>query len=80
MPLINLPILDSLQSGRHNGKSKVYQQKTFQGNLIIWEHHKIINEKDFKLWMNYKTLNDGTTNELVVLFNTYNYNSSIVCT
>jgi hypothetical protein len=76
----NLPILDSLWSGRHNGKSKVNQQKTFQGNLIMWEHHKITSEEDFKLWMNYKTLNDSTTNELVGVLDTYNYNSSIFCT
>jgi hypothetical protein len=41
----------------------------------MWEHHKIINEKDFKLWMNYRTLNDSITNELVVVLDTYNYSS-----
>jgi hypothetical protein len=58
----NLPIFDRLWNGRHNGKSKFNQQKTFQGNLIMWEHHRITSEKNFKLWMNYKTLNDSITN------------------
>jgi hypothetical protein len=37
----NLPVfvsLDSLWSGMHNGKFKVKQYKTFQGNLIMWEY------------------------------------------
>lgn len=76
----NLPILDSLWNGRHNGKSKVNQQKTSQGKLIMWEPHRITSEEDFKLWMNYRTLNDSTINELVGVLHTYNYNSSIVCT
>jgi hypothetical protein len=76
----NLPSLESLWSGKHNGKSKVNQQKTFQGKLIMWEHHRITSEEDFKLWMNYRTLNDSTTNELVGVLDTYNYSSSIVCT
>jgi hypothetical protein len=76
----NLPILDSLWSGRHNAKSKVNKQKTFQGTLIMWEHHRITSEEDVKLSMNYRTLNDSTTNELVGVLNTYNFSSSIVCT
>jgi hypothetical protein len=76
----NLPVLDSLWSGSHNGESKVNQQKTFQHKVIMWEHHRITSEEDFKLSMNYRTLNDSTTNELVGVLDTFNCSSSIVCT
>ncbi len=49
----------------------------------MWEYHehqRITRSEDSKLWMNYRTLNDSTTNELMGVLNTYYYNSSIVCT
>ncbi len=46
----------------------------------MWEHHRITGEEDFKLWMNYRTINGSTTNELVGVLDTYSYISSIICT